>query len=204
MERSLFKSLGQTTYRNFVTTESNLAKILQKGEVDPYLEFFRKNYIQSAGQKTNITPGQVLPEVAAGITGAKTDTISAVYTGPYQINLENPHSFVLIVPLQGYDKAALLSELKKFNDSGFLELHLTITEKQLDDIRNMIRVEGLGNITQATGYFRQVVANRAIFIPLGDASYRNFIITPANYEIFLQRKNITEYLDFYKKVYLKN
>jgi hypothetical protein len=62
----------------------------------------------------------------------------------------------------------------------------------------------LGNITQATGYFRQVVGNRDIFTPLGNASYRNFIITPANFEIFLQRKNITEYLDFYKKVYLKN
>jgi predicted Zn-dependent protease len=204
MERSLFKSLGQSTYRNFITTESNLGKILQKGEVDPYLEYFRKNYIQSAGQKTNMIPEQTSSVKATGITAAKTDTVSGVYTGPYQVDMENPHSFVLIVPLQGFDKADMLSELKKFNDSGFRELNLTITEKQLDDIRNMIRVEGLGNITQATGYFRQVVGNRDIFTPLGNASYRNFIITPANFEIFLQRKNITEYLDFYKKVYLKN
>jgi hypothetical protein len=85
-----------------------------------------------------------------------------------------------------------------------MELNLTISEKQLDDSRNIIRVEGLGNSTRATAYFRQVVSNRAIFNPLGDATYRNFIITSANFEIFLQRKNITEYLDFYKKVYLKN
>jgi hypothetical protein len=204
MERSLFKSLGQTTYRNFIITDANLEKVLQKGEVDPYMEFFRNKYIQNAGQKTNTASPQTSREGDTGKTITARDTIPAAYNGPYQVALEDPHSFILIVPLQGIDKAAMLSEIKKFNDSGYMELNLTISEKQLDDSRNIIRVEGLGNSTRATAYFRQVVSNRAIFNPLGDATYRNFIITSANFEIFLQRKNITEYLDFYKKVYLKN
>jgi lipopolysaccharide biosynthesis regulator YciM len=204
MERSLFKTLGQTTYRNFIITESNLGKILEKGEVDPYLEFFRNNYIQNAGQKTTGPSPQAPAGEIPGTKPAVADTLASVYSGPYKTEFENKHSFLLIVPLQGISKEELFSELKKFNDAAFRDLHLTISEKQLDEMRNIIRVEGLGDKAQAADYLRQAVATHAIFAPLGTANYRNFIISPSNYDIFLQRKNITEYLDFYKKVYLKN
>jgi tetratricopeptide (TPR) repeat protein len=204
MERSLFRDLGQLTYRNFVITEANLERILKKGDIDSYLNFFRANYIQKAGQPSGQSGEKLPPPVNTVINNDLQDTVQVRYSGPYRVPAENAHCFVLIVPLQGYNKAEVLSELKKFNDSGFKELNLTISEKQLDDVRNIIRVDGLGISVQAMDYLRRLVGNRAIFAPLGDASYRNFIATPANYEIFLQRKNITEYLDFYKQVYLKN
>nr|WP_319998306.1 hypothetical protein [uncultured Draconibacterium sp.] len=54
----------------------------------------------------------------------------------------------------------------------------------------------------ARQYFSVVVRNRDLFDPLGTAQYRNFLISDENFDIFLREKNITEYMDFYKRVYL--
>jgi hypothetical protein len=54
----------------------------------------------------------------------------------------------------------------------------------------------------ARQYFSNVVRNRSLFNPLGNAQYRNFLISTDNFAIFLKEKNISEYMDFYKKVYL--
>jgi hypothetical protein len=203
-ERSLFRTLGQTIYRNFIITEANLNKVLVRGDVDPYLEFFRNNYIQKAGQTTIPATGQTVQNAGVPETGKQENAVPEIYSGPYLTGSDTTHRFVLIVPVDGFSKAELLNELKKFNEADFSALKLTVSEKQLDDNRMMILVDGLGKTGPATAYFRQLVGNRAIYAPLGDASYRNFIISPVNYEIFLQRKNITEYLDFFRKTYLNN
>jgi tetratricopeptide (TPR) repeat protein len=203
MERSLFNQLGQTVYRNFIITDANLERILQNRNVDGYIDFFRTNYIQKAGQ-TSISTEQTSARDVAATKTIVADTIPSGYTGPYNVNVEKMHSFVLIVPKDGFNKAGLLSELGKFHNSEYAQSGLVITESSLDEVRNIIKVDGLSDLTQAKNYLTKVVNHREIYAPLGNASYRNFIITADNFDIFLKRKNITEYLDFYKKVYLKN
>jgi hypothetical protein len=47
-----------------------------------------------------------------------------------------------------------------------------------------------------------VVNTRSLFTPLGEANYRNFLISEGNFEIFLEEKNILDYMEFYKRIYL--
>jgi hypothetical protein len=65
-----------------------------------------------------------------------------------------------------------------------------------------IIISGLPDREAATRYSRTVVQNRELYAPLGEATYRNFLISTENFEIFLQEKNINEYTDFYKQIYL--
>jgi hypothetical protein len=208
-ERSLFRTLGQTTYRNFLINEANLIKIMEKGDVDPYLEFFRTNYIQKAGPTTLPSSGQVNADVILpGTTQAATVNPGTppvgAYSGPYQNSPESVHRFVLIFPSEVVNQEPILAQIRQFNSKTFGALNLTLTQSKLDENRQMILVDGLGNQEAAKVYFRQAVNAREIYALLGDATYRNFIITPANFDIFLVRKNIAEYLDFFRITYLNN
>lgn len=206
LERSLYSTLGQASYRNFVITEKNLGRLLENTAVDTYMEFFRVNYIQRAGQ----VPAQ--PSAQPGISGQTQVTpetrpvsepeATPSYTGPYSLKNDESHLFVLVVPAEGYNRNQLISNLNAFNASDFGSLNLAVRESALDDFRVMVQISGLGNSTGARSYMQQIVRNREIFEPLGNADYRNFIITPENLGIFSGRKNITEYMDFYRQFYL--
>ena len=208
-QRSLFESLGTVSYRNFIITERNLNRLIENTAVDTYMDFFRTNYIQRAGQTPGATPS------APGSTGQQTVPASqpalpqpviraeaAAYEGPYNTQLQGQHTFVLVVPAEGFDKDQLIAGIRSFNDTEYNDANLPITEARLDDFRMMIHVSGLASQEVARDYLQKMVQERRIFAPLGDADYRNFIITPANLETFGQRRNITEYMDFYRRFYL--
>ncbi|NQU84330.1 MAG: hypothetical protein HQ541_01085, partial [Mariniphaga sp.] len=127
---------------------------------------------------------------------------SIEYTGPYNQEIEKPHLFVFVVPLEGINSETFISAIGQFNDTVSSELNLTIEEQALDDFRNMVKINGLPDKETAMQYFRQLVQERSLFVPLGNAEYRNFLITEENFGIFLEEKNITEYMDFYKRIYL--
>ncbi len=198
LERSLFRSLGQTTYRNFIITDRNLDKLLENGDVDSYLEFFRTRYIQGAGQPQQ-APSQVTPPAAPATQETpEKKTVTVEYTGPYDLTVQSPHYYLFIVPLEGFRKDNLLTAIRDFNESEFQALKLTLEEEPLDAFRSIIRIEGLPSDSVAVDYGRKIAARRTLFASLGNLSYRHFQITPRNFETFLQRKNITEYLDFIK------
>lgn len=208
--RSLFAPLGQATYRNFLITNENLETLIDQNKVEEYITFFRNNYIQrradgeSTGSAVNTQVG----------TGAQTEAVTEAtqpvaapasdYSGPYNENVEGEHKVVFVVPKQGIVKTAFIGGLKAFNDQNFPGSGFTVTEQSLDDFRQLIIIEGIPDKETARRYFSSVVSNRDLFDPLGTAEYRNFLISSENFNIFLQKKNIVEYMDFYKKVYLGN
>lgn len=255
LERSLFRTLGQTTYRNFIITDENLARLLEKGDVNGYLEFFRAKYIQQASEgsqvpaapgqpgssrapqgvpasgstltapggtatSTSVTPAEPSPAVKpsgvtpTGRTGETTgDTVAravataraaepaVAYSGAYNQHVEGDHYYLIIVPSQGFARETFTAALAAFCQEELPGAGITVDEQPLDDFRIMVRVLGFRGKTEAAAFHGRVTARRSLFAPLGSLTYRNFMITPENYNIFLQRKNITEYLDFYKIAY---
>ena len=200
--RSLFEPLGQATYRNFLITGDNLQKLIEEDKVDDYIEFFRINYIQkssAAQQPAPVAETVRQPQGAVKHEPAKT---APVYTGPYHTNIEGSHLFVFVVPAQGIDKAQFIKGLEDFNKVGS-ETRLTIKEVPVDEFRNAVVVEGLSDRESASRFSRLVVQNRELYEPLGNANYRNFLITTANFQIFLKERNIADYMDFYKQIYLE-
>ncbi|SHJ45698.1 Tetratricopeptide repeat-containing protein [Tangfeifania diversioriginum] len=205
LNRDLFEPLGRTTYRNFLITEENLETLMEEENVDDYIGFFRNNYVNRDQSQRGATETRATEPVEAAET---TETEQVVqeepeeYTGPYNLEIEKPHLFVFVIPIEGVQKAEFISGIEQFNSLSDDSLNLVIEEQPLDEFRENIVVSGFPDKETATRYFRTVVQNRDLFTPLGQGSYRNFLITEENFGIFMEEKNITDYMDFYKQIYL--
>jgi hypothetical protein len=204
--RSLFESLGQRSYRNFLITGENLTTVIEEEKIDEYIDFFRDNYINQGGQpQPENKPDQTDQPEEPVVKPEPEDTLTETeeYTGPYSKDTEKPHLFVFIVATDGIDKASFIEKLEQFHEVSETTSELTIDEESLDPTRELIIISGFKDSESATRYFRMVVQNRDIYAPLGNTEYRNFLITTDNFAVFLKEKNISDYIDFYKQIYLQ-
>lgn len=203
--RSLFEALGQATYRNFLITEDNLINLVEEDTVEDYIAFFRTNYIQKSTSTQTPAPEIIpvpKPLPPSEQPGAEEEILEApAYAGPYETNFTSPHVFVFVIPANGVDKTQFIKGLEDFNGE-YSDQSLAIKEVLVDEFRNAIVIEGMSDREAAQKYSVEVVQNRVLYEPLGNATYRNFLITPHNFEVFLKEKNITEYMEFYKQIYL--
>lgn len=206
--RSLYSSLTGSSYRAFLVTDENLQTIADENKVEEYMSFFRNNYTQRRTDQSGSSSGttQTSGSTTSGATTDQAGTTqeSVAYSGPYNENVDGAHKIVFVVPKQGIVKQAFISGLNDFNAENFPGSGFNVTEQSLDDFRQLIIIDGIPDKGTARQYFSAVVNKRDLFDPLGTAEYRNFLISNENYNTFLQEKNIIEYMDFYKKVYLGN
>lgn len=204
--RSLFEPLGQATYRNFLVTDENLQKLIEENKVEDYMDFFRTNYIQrnqnQAGSSTSTSQPAQNENIIQPPVEEQPQELPKEYSGPYDENVEKAHSFIFVIPVDGINKPDFITGIEQFNLANYGSLQFKVEEKPLDEIRQIVLISGLSDKASAMQYFSKVVQNRNLYTPLGDAVYRNFLITTSNFEIFLSEKNIVDYMDFYKKVYL--
>ncbi len=204
--RSLFAPLGQATYRNFLITNDNLQALINENKVDEYINFFRSNYIQrntSSSVTSSGTAKSTSQTSTAAVTTTQQETSApAEVTGPYNNEVEGEHKVVFVIPNEGVNKAAFVSGIKSYTSDNFASSNFTIEEQQLDDIRQLVIINGMPDKDTAQRYFDIVKQTRSLYAPLGNSQYRNFLISNTNFAIFLKEKNIIEYMDFYKKVYL--
>jgi len=201
IKRSLFKPLGQATYRNFLITDENLQTLIDKNKVDEYITFFRSNYIKRPQVQAGSSPVKTTQKngTSKGTEQAAPDE----YSGIYDKNIETSHKVLFVITKEGGDKAAFINEIKGFSSKSFENLNVEISEHSLDDFRNLVIVSGFNDQATARRYLGIVIQNRDLFVPLGKAEYRNFLISDKNFNIFLKEKNIKEYMDFYKMIYLE-
>lgn len=203
--RKLFAPLGQSTYRNFLITDENLAKMMEQNNVDDYLGFFRTYYIQrkTSQSKSSTTPAPTQEAKPVQQTGTvKAAEKTEKYSGPYNEDIKGEHYFIFVISRLGIDQPAFISGIEQFNLANYENLNLKIEVKPLDDIRQIVLISGLPDKETAMPYFKKVVRNRILYNPLRKTDYRNFLISKNNFEIFLKEKNILDYMDFYKRVYL--
>ncbi len=204
--RKLFESLGQTTYRNFLITNENLQKLISENKVDDYLDFFRSNYIQrniSSTPETSSSQTTAQPDNQVQQTeNAVEETKPEEYSGPYNENVEGDHYFVFVIQTLGIDQPAFISGLEQFNSANYANLNLEVEIRPLDDVRQIVLVSGLPDKETAQPYFTKVVNSRNLYTPLRETNYRNFLISKDNFDIFLKEKNIVDYMNFYKRIYL--
>ncbi len=196
--RSLFATLGQAVYRNFLITNENLEKLIAENKVDDYMDFFRNNYINRP--TTSAAPAQTQTETAK--VEAQPETQPKEYTGPYNENLDGEHYFIFVIPRLDIDQPAFISGITDFNQASYANLTLKVEVQPLDEMRQIVLISGLPDKEAATPYFSKVVNSRSLYAPLRQGEYRNFLISKPNFEIFLKQKNIVEYMDFYKRAYL--
>ena len=211
--RSLFDPLGQSTYRNFLITNENLQKMIDENKVDDYMDFFRTNYIQRAGEQQNNseTNTPAAPTIAQPTTIKTTEETTKEatsqetkneYAGPYNKNIVGEHYFVFVIPTLNIDQPAFISGIEQFNTANYANLNLKVEVQPLDDIRQIVLISGFPDYETAQPYLNKVVNSRDLYTPLRNGNYRNFLITKTNFDTFLKEKNIVDYMDFYKRFYL--
>ena len=206
--RNLFQALNQVRYRACLITDENLEILTENNKMDEYMNFFRNNYTQRRSSTTqSTTPSTTATEQApATATGeaaqALTPTTSVSAENPYSEDIEGAHRVVFVIPSSGVNKSYFINGIQNYNAQNHAGLNLTIEEQALDAARNLIIVKEMGDKTTARNYFSAITRTRSLFAPLGSGQYRNFLISNGNFEIFLKEKNITEYMDFYKAIYL--
>ena len=125
------------------------------------------------------------------------------YSGPYNEDVSGDHYFTFVISRVGIDQPAFIGGIEEFNTANYASQSLKVEVSVLDDIRQIILISGLPDKESAKLYFSKVVNSRALYTPLRETNYRNFLISKGNFEIFLNEKNITKYMDFYKRVYLE-
>lgn len=204
--RKLFAPLGQSTYRNFLITDENLAKLIEQNKVEDYLGFFRTYYIQgkakSSAKNTSTTSSVKSAAVVQQNNTKKTVEEPEKASGPYNENIAGEHYFTFVISRLGIDQPAFVSGIKQFNLANYATLNLKVEILPLDDVRQVVLITGLPDKETAMLYFRKVVSSRNLYAPLRKTNYRNFLISKNNFEIFLKEKNILDYMTFYKRVYL--
>jgi len=183
--RKLFRSLDTLSYRTFIITDVNLKKLTETKRIAEYLNFFKTQYIGSGSDASSQNKPQ--PE----------------YKGPYRTAVQGSQSFVLVIPKEEASIEKLVEAIRKFNDQNYSQQSLRVSFDMLDDFRAMVKVDGLQNSQTGLDYLRSIAKDQAVYGPIQNANYRNFVITPENEKIFRQSKNILIYMEFYKQFYLK-
>lgn len=199
--RGLFDDLGDRSYRNFIISNTNLQTLSGSHNVDEYMDFFREYYI--SGKALVAQPeAQVQPETPSptAIIVPETKSESTVF----KAELNSEHDFILLVPSQNIDQEKLLDAIEVHNDQDDPSGKLKIESQTYTDGQLLVRVFPFNGKDDAMNYLKALVRDQAVYGPLGDLEYRNFIISKTNFDQLLERKNLTEYMDFYKANYLSN
>ena len=194
--RDLFASLGTMSYRNFLISDGNLAKLISTSNLANYMTFFSDVYLKNASNE-NAAPTQDAQPQAPDQTTKK-----PAYNGPFNTNIATNHVFALIVPQTGVDKNAVIAAINQYNAARFAAQKLKISETGFGTNQLIIKVEGLADDNVALDYLKKIINEPTIFDQLQNADYRNFIISEDNLKIFLNQKDIASYMEFYKRFYL--
>jgi len=210
-QRSVFQSLKNIKYVNFVASSTNFRDITADKDFDEYLKFFVLNYSKFI---TGDFTDEVLPEPEELMTKAKAEeelvkekgsfvAIAPVASGTtlYANEETGPQNFVIAVNSPKFNIKPLLASFEAHNKELYPKENLTIDQKQLSENQLLI-VRPFKTKNDAISYFTKAVATRNLYKSLDTLGYRNFIITDANLKKMYETNRIADYLTFFREKYI--
>ncbi len=120
-----------------------------------------------------------------------------VVSGDYVYNNSVAHRFVLILP-EGETGAKLKPVFEEFNFAG-----LAFGEEQYGESRAVV-ISGFSTKEEAIRYFNRVSGNRKWLKALRNMDYTHFVISEANWRTLSEKRNLADYLEFFKKYYMNS
>ena len=124
--------------------------------------------------------------------------ISDIYK-PDQIG---EHYFVVVVDNIQDMINRMVFNIVNFNVDQYARLNLNISSIGFSSNYQLLRVDGLTDIPAALDYMNRFSGSNQIFSETGSGDFPMFIISPENYNLFMQDKNIPSYLNFFNDEYL--
>lgn len=112
------------------------------------------------------------------------------------------HYFVLVFDSKDNLTDKIYPEVDKFTLTEFQSANkLNASNLILNDNQVMIMVSGLTDKSEAQRYFRKFRSNDPIGEKKLNAKFHKFIITKDNFNIFYQSKDISSYIEFFRRNY---
>ncbi len=178
-----FRGLEKVDYRNFIISKTNFNIFRANQNVEQYLNFYTKSYfnIQRKAKNSTKPTKKSLPK--------SNSSTSFVFDATVE------HSFVLLISKQNTKQLQDAISAHDVSRKAFQKPYSTDFQ--------MLTVARLGSKTEAMQYFRNFVANDAVYQLLENIEYRNFIISDENLKLLTKNQNLEEYLQFFKNHYLE-
>jgi tetratricopeptide (TPR) repeat protein len=120
----------------------------------------------------------------------------------YTYSEEGPYYFVWVIQ-SNEDINQLTFDILNFNLDNFPNSKLEVIRNSLNDSRTMLLVRQFPEMEQAQGYYRSFLMNPEATIKNSKYEHFSFIITEKNYFILEQDRKVEDYLEFFKKEYLR-
>jgi tetratricopeptide (TPR) repeat protein len=129
---------------------------------------------------------------------AEIPTINSIYEPPR----EGAHHFVVIINNRQDFINRMIFNLVNFNVDNFAIHDLNISNEQFSSNYHLIRVNGLPDIAVALDYFNRFLVSEEVFTEAGGDDFHAFVMSPENFSLFMQDKNIRSYLKYFEEEYL--
>lgn len=120
-----------------------------------------------------------------------------VASGDYIYNNSVAHRFVLILPDEEAG-AKLKPVFEEFNFAG-----LSFGEEPYGSSRALV-ISGFSTKEEAMRYFNRVSGDRKWLKALRNVDYMHFVISEVNWRTLSEKKNLEDYLEFFKKYYMND
>ncbi len=211
-------------YAPLVPLAENIIKLIGNNAFSDYKDMLASGYIrekQPDSEKTEDKPSLNMAAIDSSASPATEiaqeeaiiENLSRLETkpvtppgpammGPFLLSTEGEHYFVLIIP-GDIDKNPVLNAINIFVNQNYPERKLAVKDILFGKDQELLRVGAFKDRDEGMNFIRQIIQDQSVYSPLGEAEYRNFIISARNYPVFMENRDITAYLNLYKKVYLK-
>ena len=113
------------------------------------------------------------------------------------------HIYVLVANINKVKIKDLENAISDFNKNNFELDNLTVSSIVQDEQHQIITVSNFKSKDKGMIYYNSITSDRETLLNMSDNDFTHFIISTDNYSNFLNKKKTAEYLDFFKKNYLK-
>ncbi|HUM47221.1 MAG TPA: tetratricopeptide repeat protein, partial [Chitinophagales bacterium] len=120
---------------------------------------------------------------------------------PYQMHPGNPHYLVVVFNTISPKTKTIADGRSDYNKAQHSLENYKVTPQLLDTKTQMIVVKQMKNRDAAMAYYNEVSDSETMFESVEDIGYNIFVIDDKNFPLFYQRKDVTEYEDFFYRNY---
>ncbi len=208
---SVFQALKGVDYYNFVISSTNYREVVSEKSIADYLKFFVRNYSRFIRSNFVEDENEVSPEELMARAKEQDQVLQergqfvVVNTGAekyFSPQIDTLQNFVIAVKDKNLSLRQILTDFSQFNRNEYRAWNLALQLKQTNDYQLLV-VNGIPTLNESMSYFRKVVVTRSLFDPLGQSTYRNFLITNENLQKMIDENKVDDYMDFFRTNYIQ-
>ena len=128
------------------------------------------------------------------------ETIAAE-NSPYSFEPTSNHNYIVLIPVEKLSSNNAQIAISNFNRANFKSKDLNVSSVLLGGDTAMITIKSFKSAADIKSYARAFKNDKIKLAQIHAANAPNFAISFNNYAVFYQRKNVTEYLNFYQNNY---